>query len=264
MPATTEEQPAPDFEIDHRDEYAQYFLSDPHEISFYLNRLVKRGAPVSAHLDDGKLFFLTTMLAVDAEKMSFLLDPAPTEDLNSAARLAQQITLIANLDRVKVQLRLSALRDESFDGRRALSGQIPTTMLRLQRREFFRLEPPLASPIDCRIVVGAGTGSAKTFEPKVADISGSGISLTAPTSLANDCPPGTLFKDCRLDLPGEGVVLVNLRVREMVEISTDSGPHHLRLGCEFVGLPGIRLAMIERYIARIERERKARASGLAN
>lgn len=265
MASTIEELPAPDFEIDHREDYAQYFLSNPREISFYLNLLAKRGSLVTAHIDAGKLFFLTAILAVDEEKGEILIDPAQAETLNSAARVAHQMTLIAKLDHVKIQLRLPGLRESERDGRRALSTDIPRTMLRLQRREFFRLEPPLGSPVGCLVAFDNPTsGNAKTFEPKVADISGGGISLTAPTSLADACQPETLFKDCRLDLPGEGVLLVNLRVKKMVEISANTGIHTLRIGCEFVGLPGTRLAMIERYIARIERERKARDSGLAD
>jgi c-di-GMP-binding flagellar brake protein YcgR len=264
MSSNIEELPAPDFEIDHPDDYAQYFLGNPREISFYLNLLVKRGSLVTAHIDDGKLFFLTAIVAVDGEKGEIFIDPAQAEGLNTAAGAARQITLVANLDRVKIQLRLTGLRESQFDGRRALSTGIPATMLRLQRREFFRLEPPLISPIGCQIAIEQFAGSVKTFEPKVADISGGGISLTAPTNLAEACQPDTLFKDCRLDLPGEGVLLVNLRVRKMVEISANTGIHNLRIGCEFVGLPGTRLAMIERYITRIERERKARDSGLAD
>lgn len=264
MSTTIEELPVPDFEIDHPKKYAQYFLSNPREISFYLNLLVKRGSLVTAHINDGRLFFLTAIVAVIQEKNKILIDPAQVETLNTAARLAQQITLAANLDRVKVQIRLAALRESQFDGRRALSADIPAAMLRLQRREFFRLEPPLASPIGCQIALGAPGQHAKTFEPKVADISGGGISLIGPTHLADACQPDTVFTDCRLELPGEGVLLVNLRVRKMVEISANTGIHNLRIGCEFIDLPGTRLARIERYITRIERERKARDSGLAD
>ena len=216
MSSTIEELPAPDFEIDHPDDYAQYFLSNPREISFHLKQLVKRGSLITAHIDEGKQFFLTAIVAVDEEKGEIFIDPAQAETLNSAARVAHQITLVANLDRVKIQLRLAGLRESEVDGRRALSTDIPTMMLRLQRREFFRLEPPLASPIGCQIAIDRPAGNVKTFEPKVADISGGGVSLTAPTNLADACQPDTFFKDCRLDLPGEGVLLVNLRVRKML------------------------------------------------
>lgn len=263
MSATIEEQPAPDFEIDHPDEYARYFLSHPHEISFHLNLLAKRNPLVTAYIDDGKQFFLTALVAVNEQNGTIFLDPASVESLNAETQKARQLTLVANIDRVKVQFRLSGLHESQFDGRRVLAADMPGTLLRLQRREFFRLEPPLSSPIGCQILV-VTDGAAKTIEPRVADISGGGISLAAPTNLAGACQPGTLFNDCRLDLPGEGVLLVHLRVRKMVEISPSTGAHNLRLGCEFVNLPGSRLAMIERYITRIERERKARESGLAD
>jgi hypothetical protein len=58
------------------------------------------------------------------------------------------------------------------------------------------------------------------------------------------------------------VIQVNLRVCKAFDLSTQDGQHHLRVGCEFVNLSASRLACVERYIARIERERKARGSGL--
>jgi len=47
-------------------------------------------------------------------------------------------------------------------------------------------------------------------------------------------------------------------------MSDRSGLHNLRIGCEFANLPSSRLGFIERYITRIERERKARDTGLAD
>lgn len=264
MLSVQEDQPNPDFEIDHPEEYAQYFLTTPREISFYLNLLVKRGSLLTAHIDDGKEFFLTTVIAVDDEKQAISLDLAQADELNNATQNARQITLTANLDRVKIQFRLPPMTEQLVSGRKALAAPLPQTILRLQRREFFRLEPSLTHPVLCQIAMAQPDGSLKTFEWSVADISGGGLSLNVPTSLVGDCQRDTLFKNSRLDIPDEGVLLVNLRVRKTVEFSAENGLHHLRVGCEFVELPGSRLAMIERYIARIERERKARDSGLAD
>ena len=58
MSSTADDLPVPDFEIDHRNEYAQYLLSDPQEISHYLKQLANRDKLLSAHLDGGKQFFL--------------------------------------------------------------------------------------------------------------------------------------------------------------------------------------------------------------
>jgi hypothetical protein len=58
------------------------------------------------------------------------------------------------------------------------------------------------------------------------------------------------------------VLSVNLRVREILKIELPNGDQQLRLGCEFISLPGTRLTLIERYITRLERERKAKSTGL--
>lgn len=89
-----------------------------------------------------------------------------------------------------------------------------------------------------------------------------GVSLIAAVEQAANFPRDALFQDCRLEIPGEGVIQVNLRVRKTIEISSRNGEHSLRVGCEFVNLTGTKLAFIERYITRIERERKARDTGL--
>ena len=73
---------------------------------------------------------------------------------------------------------------------------------------------------------------------------------------------GELFHDCRLEIPGESVLSVNLRACEVLKMELPSGEQQLRLGCEFVSLPGTRLAFVERYITRLERERKALRSAL--
>ena len=116
MSSTADDLPVPDFEIDHRNEYAQYLLSDPQEISHYLKQLANRGKLLTAHLDGGKQFFLTALVAVDDDRGIILFDIAQAETLNRAAVTAKQVTLTANLDRIKIQFRLPGLREQSHEG----------------------------------------------------------------------------------------------------------------------------------------------------
>jgi c-di-GMP-binding flagellar brake protein YcgR len=253
---------APDFEIDHPEIFAQFLLGNRLEILFYLNLLAKRRCLFTAYIDDGRRFFLTSIVAVDEPTNTLFLDPSHAEENNADAGAARQITLVTNLDRVKMQIRLPALCGVPHQGQQVLAAPIPTQLLRLQRREFFRLEPPLAAPIVCQLATPKDSGQFHSFELTLSDISGGGVSLIGPTEIAEHFPRDALFPQCRLEIPDEGVIQVNLRVRKTVEISARDGQHSLRIGCEFVSLPGSRLAFIERYITRIERERKARDSGL--
>ena len=56
--AAPESSIAPDFEIDQREEFAQFFLGNPREILFYLRILAKRRSLFTAYLDEGTDFFL--------------------------------------------------------------------------------------------------------------------------------------------------------------------------------------------------------------
>ena len=262
MTPTPEEPPILGFEIDQAQEYAQFLLLNRREIIFYLNILTKRRSLFTAYLNEGKYFFLTTIVAVDEASGQIFLDPGQAEEKNAEASAAQQITLVGNLDNVKMQMRLPALQVATYQEQNVLATAIPEQILRLQRREFFRLEPPISKPIHCKLATVDTEGSVKTLELQLADISGGGLCLIGPITVTEHFSRNSIFQHCRLEIPGEGVIQVNLRIHKTIEISTRDGQHNLRIGCEFVNLPGARLAFIERYITRIERERKARDTGL--
>src|SRR5574343_1144238 len=107
MSRSLEEYPLPDFEIDHRDEYAQYLLDQPQDILFYLNLLAKHREPISAYIDEGRQSFLTALLAIDAENGLILLDPPQLDAQGPSTRQAGKITLIARLEGVKTLFRIN-------------------------------------------------------------------------------------------------------------------------------------------------------------
>ncbi len=257
-----EENSTPDFEIDHPEAFAQFLLVNPPEILFYLHLLTRRRCLFTAYLDEGRRFFLTSIVAIDEAAGQFFLDPSNLEESQVDPTTARQITLLTNLDRVKIQLRPTALRPVSYHGQPVLAAALPTRLLRLQRREFFRLESAAETPIVCQVAVMAVDGQLHTLDLNLSDISGGGACLIAAPENAVLFPRNALFQHCRLEIPDEGVIQVNLRVCKTFDVSTPDGQRHLHVGCEFVNLPGTRLAFIERYIVRIERERKIKASDL--
>ena len=82
-------------------------------------------------------------------------------------------------------------------------------------------------------------------------------------SIPLDIPLETgLQLNCRIELPEVGTVTGTAIVRSVFETVTRSGSKSQRAGCEFVKLPGPMLTLIQRYIIKVERERKARESGM--
>ncbi|AXS79194.1 flagellar brake protein [Dechloromonas sp. HYN0024] len=248
----------PVFEIDQPASYGKYLLHNRAEILIHLRALLKNRTLITVYLDEGKQFFLSSLLGIDEAGNQLILDRSNHAANNEAALKATRITLSAPLDRIKIQLRISGLSTTTIDGNPAFSGAIPTDLLRLQRREFFRVETPQAQPLRCQLAVAKASGHNMVLDYPVFDLSGGGLSLLGPIRDAELFTLGELFHDCRLEIPGESVLSINLRVCEILKSEMADGEQQMRLGCEFVSLPGTRQAFIERYIARQSRERKTR------
>ncbi len=250
------------FELEQVDIYGKYMLTSRTEVLYILRALQKHGALGTIYFNHNQSFFLTALLDVDDKENELILDPGSDESVNLKALTADNLTFTSSLDKVKVQFHLKQVRPCTFEGRQAFAAPLPETLLRLQRREYFRLETPIANPIRCYFPPSSDSGLAQTSDFSLLDISGGGISLMAPLAMGDCFAEGKLFQDCRIDLPGEGPIVVTLCIRGVFRVIPRNGNEYLRVGCEFINLPNGRLTLIQRYITRIERERKARLSGL--
>jgi c-di-GMP-binding flagellar brake protein YcgR len=163
-------------------------------------------------------------------------------------------------DRIRIQFTLTGLREVIDDERPAFAAALPDALLRLQRREYYRLTMPLTQPIKCRIPISGG--EHHYVETNLIDISGGGLAVMAPPE-GVDFTAGMEFPNCRVDLPEVGTVVTTLQVRSVFDMTLRNGSIAKRAGCQFVNLPGPMLTLIQRYIIRVERERKARETGFA-
>lgn len=249
------------FELMQADDYSKYLLRSKKEIVFILRAMHDKGALITVYFNQGNDFLLTTLLSVSGDGGSMLLDPGSNAEMNRKALASDKLIFIATHDKVKIQFNVKHLAKAEYEGREAFRAAIPEELLRLQRREFYRLTAPIAHPIRCVIPVKMADGSKTTVETTVIDISGGGLGVMAPPE-GLEFETDHLFENCRIELPDVGTVLATLRVRNVFEFTLRSGAKTKRAGCQFVDLPGQMLTLIQRYIIRVERERKARETGM--
>jgi flagellar brake protein len=261
VPAQPEPAP-PRFELEQTDDYSKFLLYSKSEIVFVLRGLIQKGAMITVYFDHGKSFLLTSLLALSPDNNDLIVDIGSDEEMNRKALLADKLIFITMIDKVKVQFSLGKLTSAQHEGRQAFRGALPETLLRLQRREYFRLSTPIAHPVMCVIPLKRADGSTLVVDVPLLDLSGGGVGLMASSEQAALFETDMIFPDCKIALPDEGLLVATLAVRNTYEITTKNGSHHVRVGCEFIDLPSSRLTMIQRYITRVERERKARLSGL--
>jgi len=260
QPASPDESPLLKFELMQSDDYSKYLLHSRKEILFILRAMRDKGALITVYFNQGNDFLLTTLIDI-VDDGALLFDPGGSAEMNRKAAASDKLVFIATHEKVKIQFTLNRLRATVHGGRDALRGDVPDALLRLQRREYYRLTAPVANPLKCSIPVKLADGSQTLVATTVIDISGGGLAMMAPPE-GVEFETDHLFENCRIDLPDVGTLNATLRVRSIFEVTLRSGARVKRSGCQFVDLPAHMTTLIQRYIIRVERERKARESGM--
>lgn len=240
------------------DEYSRYMLHAPAEIRLVLRGLFEHVSQITVFFNEGKDMLLTTLAEVADDHL--ILDYGPSAEMNRKALEVEKHFCVTALDKVRIQFILRGFEKVEHEGRPAFRCAPPDELLRLQRREYFRLTTPIARPLKCTIPIPRA-GDIYLHEANVFDISGGGVGLSAPPE-SIPFEVGMDFPGCKIELPEVGFVKGTLRVKNVFEVTLRSGAHLRRAGCEFVNLPGPMMTLIQRYIIKMERERKARESGM--
>jgi c-di-GMP-binding flagellar brake protein YcgR len=204
---------------------------------------------------------VTSILEVDAERDELVLDCSIDKDQNLRALASKGVRFETTLDKIRILFAAPAVSTAMFEGGAALAIPIPDAMVRLQRREYYRMETPLNPPVRVSITLPPELGGNTAVFP-LADISCGGIALLDP-KLELDNTIGKNYANCRLDLPEIGAVAMTLQIRNSLDLTLLNNKPNRRLGCVFVNLSRAGLAQVQRYITKLERERNARLAGLA-
>jgi c-di-GMP-binding flagellar brake protein YcgR len=241
------------------DEYSRYMLRAPAEILMVLRGLCDHVSQITVFFNEGQDMLLTTLATIGEDHV--ILDYGPSGEMNRKVLLAEKHFCVTMLDKVRIQFILRRFEKIEHEGRPAFRAALPDELLRLQRREYYRLITPVARPLKCLMPIPRTGGDAYLHEANVFDISGGGLGISAPPA-GIPFETGMTFANCRVELPEVGFITGTLQVRSLFEVTLRSGARMLRAGCEFLNLPGPMMTLVQRYIIKVERERKARESGL--
>jgi len=233
---------------------SKYLIHSRPEIAAILNTLAKSATVVTAYFDGGSDFVLTSIAGVKPDQDKVFVDYGADAAANQRALQTRDITFVATHERIRIQFSAESLRAARLGGREVLSMALPASLLRLQRREYFRISTPLTRPLLCRIPPLRARPQA-TAEVTIVDISCGGISVIDFTEPAG-IETGARFRNCRIRLPDLGEVTTDIEVRSTFEVTFKNGAKHRRAGCEFIGMRERDRALIQRYISRLERERR--------
>ena len=237
------------------DDDDRYAVTSSLEIGQILQNLARRAVLLRADLAGGGLF-LTSIVAVDAAGGRMWLDTAASPDEVDRVLRAARIKCAGSLDKVQIQFQCSGMKADKYEGRPAFRVPLPQSLLRLQRREHFRIETPLVTPLKC-LVTQIRDGRTVRVELIATDISCGGIAFgTAPGQFE---PMAGEIYPCTIALPG-GALNTAIEVHHTHIVKGTGGRESLRSGFSFVNPTGPMITAIQRYIMQLERERRARSA----
>lgn len=237
-----------------------YQVHSRREIIALLRGIGEQHQLITMLINGGADVVVTSILEVDDANDAVIIDCAPSALLNRRIVETDDISFEAALDKIRILFSAPGADTCLHEGRPALRIAIPTTMIRLQRREYYRVNTPIDHPLRCSIPLPPDLG-ASIYAVPLVDISCGGIAILDEKKMLGNTH-GREYKDCHIDLPGIEAITVTLQIRNSQELTLFNGKTNRRLGCMFIELSNAMLAVVQRYIMHIERERNAKLHGL--
>lgn len=237
-----------------------FTITSPGEIAALLRAIKQKRQLIRMLIRGGAEAIVTSILEVDIRNAAVIIDCAPEPSLNQHIIDADKVSFETTLNKIRILFSSTEVEPCIKDDRPALRIPIPTSLIRLQRREFYRINTSITSPVHC-VIPPQDDASENAFTTVLQDISCGGVSLSDDKKIL-DNTIGRIYRDCKIALPGVGLITTSLAVANFYEQTLLNDKKRRRIGCAFVNLPNAMSYMVQRYITKLERELSAKIHGL--
>lgn len=230
---------------------SSFLVQNPKQINSNLLLLLKSQSLLSARFGANNESYITTLLGINAEDNSLILDCGSKEDLNQRILNADKISFDADYQGIKVSFSGAGLKRITHKNESAFSMPIPKSLYWMQRREYYRVKSPLSKASYCQLIVAG----REPVNLKLYDISLTGFAmLNVSKEISDLMVPGTSFTDCKLTLSGAGEGVISFEVRAKYIINPNKTQKIQKIGCQFIKITSRVEDMIQRYMHQIQRE----------
>ena len=238
-----------------------YRLHSRREIVALLRTIAEQKQMLNMLANRDGAAIVTTILEVDDVAGKLIIDCAQREHINDSILQSDNISFETALEQVRILFFVNGVEQCLYDEAPALQIDLPQSLIRVQRREFYRVPTLAGPPVSCSITIPqTGPGETRLVTLVLQNVSGGGIALIDRHGVLEPTI-GRVYHNCRIDLPGGALVVASLELRNAQQVVLPDGQRANRLGCLFIDLPQGMLAAVQRYITKLEREQNARAAG---
>lgn len=232
-------------------DWHEFAVTSPREIASLLNQICEsrsrflvavRGQPA------------TWVAGIGCDAGKLLFDRALSNVHNDCILKATHIAFETSLDNIRIFFEAGQVRQIDHQGAPAFVMDIPNEVIRLQRREFYRVPTPIVEPVLVSIPMAKADGG-KALSFSLSDISCGGVGLL-DNQLTLGASVGRTYTQCRIALPDIGVITTGLQLRNALTTTLLNNRTNRRLGCQFVDISRAHLLMVQRYVAQRQCDRR--------
>ncbi|SNS82133.1 c-di-GMP-binding flagellar brake protein YcgR, contains PilZNR and PilZ domains [Noviherbaspirillum humi] len=240
-----------DLTLDDKEIEQRYLLVGPKVVRSELECLIRARVPVSLYFDEGRQFLLTVLLEVTPEHLTF--DLGGEKRINQRLEQCDRASIECIQNGIKTKFVIGRPQRTVWKGLEAFQVPLPSQLLRLQRRECFRVTLPINKPL---FVAVANASKQLAENWLLHDVSVEGCGFSLPAALAGEIAIGDEI-EFQFSLAKSGLIQASARIRHITSLPDRKDATKLRIGAAFVAFPSASAKALHRYITDVERQRKA-------
>ncbi|GMR09141.1 MAG: hypothetical protein BMS9Abin26_2155 [Gammaproteobacteria bacterium] len=234
--------------IDSVEDQEKYLVYRKSEIVSRLLQLQKNRSLVTANFAGHS--FITALVDVHQDTGEVVLDVGADKELNEKLLQSKRTFFSAQIDGIRAQFRAEHISMTDYQGEPAFIMPMPKEFLWVQRRGAYRIKLPVCMTAKCKLSLG---GSMHNLE--VIDISITGVALKLPQS-HEGIEIGSVIPNSYFHLSSEDNFVADVEVRNIFPLNKDDSAMGHRIGCVFINTNTDTAAMLQRFIADVEREKR--------
>lgn len=230
---------------------SSFSIQNPKQISSRLSLLVKNKCLLSACFGANNDSYITTLLGINEENNTVVLDYGPKEVLNQQLLNATNINFNTDFSGIEVSFAGNALKKITYRGEPAFSMPIPKSFFWKERREYYRVKSPFSKSSYCQLILE----NREPVNLKLYDISLTGFAmLNVSKEISDLLVLGSSFAQCKLILSETGEGIISFETCYKYITNPDKAKKIQKIGCKLTKMTRSVEDAVQRYMHQIQRE----------
>ncbi|MBM3114692.1 flagellar brake protein [Jeongeupia naejangsanensis] len=222
---------------------APYRLHERARIAGILKQLALTAVPVTVHFDEGRQRVLCRVIRIDPVSGIFSFNTTQAETPTGPC------CFVTSLEGAKIQFVVPDLMQPAAG--EPWIAAFPLELIRVQRREFARLDAPLGRQYAASFVL-----DGQTYEANLYDLSQGGVGLRTTPQCAAPLIIGSVVPQVRMELGRDGALVVDLEIRMRRTFYSNLLGEQVHYGCRMVNVSTAASVKLKQLLASLENERQ--------